>query len=57
MPLVKTSRFWEGVGALASPCRAMLSEWQDHEQGERGPCPLGAVSVGEDGEPVEVAAP
>lgn len=32
----------------------MLSEWQDHERGERGPHPLSTVSVGEDGEPVEV---
>ncbi len=27
---------------------------QDHERGERGPCPLGVVSAGEGREPVEV---
>lgn len=40
LPLVKTSRFCEGVGVLASPCR------QDRGRGEQGPRPLGAVSAG-----------
>lgn len=60
MPLVKTSRFLEGVSVVRWPVQIpkMGNEppacCQDHERGERGPRPLGFVLAGEDREPDEV---